>query len=502
MMLWRYGWIKRIVVVIAIITMMIFAAYFGVTEFAATSMRLDEAQSLFQTSRDIPGMLNLVGQDVHVPLYHVLLHYWQVLFGSNIMTARMMSLLFFLLTIPMTYLLASYVYDRKIGLFASLLVTISPFLNWYGSEARMYSLLTLITVFHYYMFVRIYKEGKSVDWVWFTISAVLGMYTHYFFALVLFTEAVFYVFNRHGFAAKKAFRKFVLVAGIVLLSIAPWLYFVRQLGSASNTQPNLPEPTSVDLFNTYSQFIFGFQTDILNTVIVSLWPIVVLLAFFGLQRNRKITKETLFFVVAATVPVVAAFVISIMIRPFYQSRYLIVALPPLLILLCWLISIYPRLIAVALRVLLVIATFGLFMVQVMNPATPVKENYEDAVQYLNAKASSQDVIVLSAPFTIYPVEYYYKGSAKITTQPVWNRFESGSVPGFDQNRLEQEVKENTNSYQKAWLMLSFDQGYNEKIKRYYDGHFQRLSAKEFSEGLWVYSYKIRYDPPVTASPVP
>ncbi|MDB5176684.1 MAG: rane protein-like protein [Candidatus Saccharibacteria bacterium] len=493
---------KSLLTILALLAMMAIAMYVSVAVFAQSSLRLDEAQSLFQTNRDIPGMLNLVGQDVHVPLYHTLLHYWQVIFGNDIFTARMLSLLFFVLTIPMVYRLANYIFSRKVGLFASLLVTISPFLSWYGSEARMYSMLAFITVFHQFTFLKLYREGKSVDWVWFTVTAILGIYTHYFFAFVLLAEVVFYVIHRHEFAAKKAFRKFAISAGIVIAAILPWLYYVRQLGTASNTQPNLGEPTSIDLFNTYSQFIFGFQVDSLNTIIVSLWPIVVLLAFFGLQKNRTITKETIFLVVAATIPVIGAFIISITVRPFYQSRYLIVALPALLIIISWAISIYPKAVAWLFRIVLLGATLALLAVQIFNPATPVKEDYKEAVQYLSSHATGKDVIVLSAPFTIYPTEYYYKGSAKVTTQPIWDRFQQGGVPGFDASKLAAEVKANTDSYQTAWLMLSFDQGYNDKIKKYYDSHFERTGQHEFSRNLWVYSYRIRYDGPVMISTVP
>jgi hypothetical protein len=46
-------------------------------------------------------------------------------------------------------------------------------------------------------------------------------------------------------------------------------------------------------------------------------------------------------------------------------------------------------------------------------------------------------------------------------------------------------------------MLSYDQGYNDKLKTYYDSRFERVTTKDFSDGLTVYKYKIRYDPPVT-----
>lgn len=481
----------------SLMLMIAFAIYFSLTIFSQTSMRLDEAQSLFQTNRDISGVLNLVAQDVHVPGYHILLHYWQMIFGNTIFTARMMSLVFFVALIPATYALASYAFNRKVGLFATLLVTLSPFMDWYGSEARMYTMLALITVLHQLTFLKLYKEGKPVHWVWFTVTAILGMYTHYFFAFVILTELFFFVFSQKKFAAKKALRKFIISGIIVAASIAPWVYYVVQLGTASNTQPNLTEPSSVDLFNTYAQFIFGFQVDWLNTLIVSLWPIIVLLAFFALQANRKTTREVIFFVMAAIVPVLGAFLISVTVRPFFQSRYLIVALPALMIFVAWVLSIYPKRIQRTLQVLLVVVIAGLFAVQAINPNTPVKEDYRDAVGYLTEKASSKDVIILSAPFTVYPTEYYYRGEAKITTQPIWNRFREGSVPAFNEDTLAEEVKENTGSYQTAWLMLSYDQGYNKKIKDYYDNHFERTTSREFSKNLWVYSYRIRYDPEIT-----
>src|SRR4051812_12263171 len=128
---------KRFFVVVGLVLMMAFVTYFSLNVFTHSSLRLDEAQSLFQTNRDIPGMLNLIAQDVHVPLYHTLLHFWQVLFGNDIYTARILSLVFFLATIPAVYLLAAYAFRRRVGMFAALLVAISPFMNWYGSEARM-----------------------------------------------------------------------------------------------------------------------------------------------------------------------------------------------------------------------------------------------------------------------------------------------------------------------------------------------------------------------------
>lgn len=479
--------------------MVVFAIFFSLNIFAGTSLRLDEAQSLFQTNRDIPGMLYLVGQDVHVPLYHILLHFWQVLFGQDIFVARMMSLLFFVGTIVMTYVLAYYVFKRRsIGLFAALMVAISPFMNWYGSEARMYTMLAFMTVLHVFFFIRAMRLGGAKAWIPWVITAILGLYTHYFFAFVMLTELIAVIMLRKHFAGTKPIRSIIISGAIAGITLLPWALYMFSLGFASNTQPALTTPSAGDVFDTYAQFLFGFQTSAINTIIVSLWPVAVLLAFFALQRSRKpVPKEVLVFVLLAVVPILSAFIISVTIRPFYLSRYLIVALPALVIFLAWFLTRYRLWVANTIRIGLVAIVGVLFVIQILNPNTPVKEDYRDAVAYLESETSSSDVIVLAAPFTIYPVEYYYTGTAKLTTQPVWDRFSEGSVPGFNPETLEEQTEQNVDSYQYAWLMLSYDQGYNEDLREYYDSRYHRESEREFSPGLTVYQYRVRYDEPVT-----
>ncbi len=472
------------------------ATLLSVLIFAHTSLRLDEAQSLFQISRDVPGVLYLVAQDVHVPLYHLLLKFWTILFGDDIATARYLSVVFFVATIPAVYYLGKLIFSRRVGLFAALLLAISPFMLWYGAEARMYALLAFLTVIHQILFVQIFKIGRGRYWVLYVVVAILGLYTHYFFGFVLLTEAIFYLFFRKHFPVR-SLPKFIVAGVISVGSLVPWLGYVYKLGLASNTQPYLGIPSSGDIFNTYAQFLFGFQSDGLNTVIISLWPILVLAAFFTLQRKKQTSPGSVFVIMLAVLPVLGAFVVSVLIKPFFLSRYLIVSLPSLVLVFAWIISIYPPRVQRVVQLVVIILISGLLVIQIANPNTPVKEDYQQAVAYVSSQSKAQDVIIATAPFTIYPIEYYYHGPAKLTTQPIWDRFASGSVPGFDATQLATQTQTNVSDYRNAWLILSYDQGYNQAIKDYYDNHFQQLTHRQFSPGLTVYEYKIRYDPTVS-----
>jgi len=487
---------KSFKILLLLLGFMLFATLVDVFVFARTSLQLDESQSLFQVSRNIPGLLNLVAQDVHVPGYHLLLHFWILLFGSDITTARYLSIIFFVATIPVVYLLGKNVFSRRVGLFAALLIAISPFMLWYGAVARMYSMLALVTVVHQLFFVKIYKTGKPIYWIGYFFMTIIGLYTHYFFSFVLLTEAIFYIFYRKRFPPH-SFVKFLISLLIAFATFAPWLLYVYRLGLASNDQPYLTIPSSGDLFDAYAQFLFGFQTNGISTFIVSLWPILVLAAFFTLQRKKRTTPASIFLIFMAVLPVLGAFVISLLVKPFFLSRYLIISLPSLILIFAWVISIYPIKIQRIIQAAVVAGTLILLMIEIINPNSPIKEDYKDAVAYVSSQATAQDVIVATAPFTIYPIEYYYQGPAALTTQPIWNRFVSGSVPAYNPKTVVAQTNENVLNYQHAWLILSYDQGYNTKLKNYYDSRFQLLEHKQFSPGLVVYEYKISYNKPLS-----
>lgn len=475
-----------------IIALMLVSTVLSFVFFQKQSLRLDEAQSLWQTSHSALRIFQLVAEDVHVPLYHLLLHSWQMVFGTDVSAARILSLIFFLLCIPMMYVLGRLCYGSRIALFATTLLAISPFMNWYGNEIRMYSLFVFIVLVNQYFFVNIFKNNQKWAWIGFTISAIFGMYTHYFFFLILFTDALFYFYNRRLFASD-SFRKFLDISAFLFLLFLPWIIYVFSLGQVSNASPLLPIPTTINIFNTFSEFLFGFQTDHLNTILVSLWPLTILLVFLALRKNKKLTSESIYFVLAFILPNVLAFIVSLTLRPIYLTRYLIFTIPPMYLIISWMVSTYPRKLAILVRTVLIVVMVAMLFNEAISATTPVKENYRGAVEYLKTNAKATDVIVVSAPFTIYPVLYYYNGPSTITTLPVWNMREFGPIPPYSDTELPIDVNNIKADHDNLWLLLSYDQGYQNKIQLYFDTHYQRMSKEQFSQDLVLYEYKLRYD---------
>jgi len=139
--------------------------------------------------------------------------------------------------------------------------------------------------------------------------------------------------------------------------------------------------------------------------------------------------------------------------------------------------------------LLVVTVFGT-VVQATNPDTPVDEDFRAAVRLVEDAATPQDVVVLSSPFTVYPFEYYYDGAARVSTLPVWDRQEA--TPAFDAGQLPAQVDSLIDGHQYLYLVLSYDQGYEEQVFQHFEGRFERTGAQELSPGLRLLVYRVGY----------
>jgi hypothetical protein len=167
------------------------------------------------------------------------------------------------------------------------------------------------------------------------------------------------------------FQKFIIVGILLVLAIAPWIYYIINLGSAANTKPILNAPSSVDLFNIFSQYIFGFQPDIINSIILSSWPVIVIIIFTTLQRKLNYSVFNTFVLFQILIPVGLAFILSYL-RPIFLSRYLIISSLFLYIYIIYIIRTYfKRQMKILYIGIILVIGLSLFF-QISNPNTPVK----------------------------------------------------------------------------------------------------------------------------------
>lgn len=460
------------------------------------SVRLDEAQSLWIATKPVDTIIAITSEDVHVPLYSFLLHFWLQIFGASLSAARVLSFLFFLLTLPVLYLFVKESSSKAVALLSVTLFALSPFIMWYSGEARMYTLFTLVTSLSHLFFLRMIRTDGQEGKLGYFISLLLGLYTHYFFVFLIATQALYVawtMFKNYQEKVPQGFMKKTYgIIALASLCFVPWIWLLFSTGMAANTQPLIPPPTSFNVIQTYVNFIFGFQTQGIQSILVSLWPIAIMSLFFVFTKRKKVTTTGMtYLVLASFIPIVLVYFVSFF-QPIFLSRYLIVVTPTLFFLFAWLLLQHSRKVSNLLIASVLLFMLGLMIFQTTSAATPVRENYEGVSAYLEEEATPHDIILISAPFTLYPIEYTYQGTTRLSTIPEWDRYEYGPIPTFSLEELDNRIQSYKDRYDRVFVVLSYDQGYENEIRTYFDG-YERLDRQTFSSGLEILVYKLRYE---------
>ena len=89
--------------------------------------------------------------DVHPPFYYFLLKIWSMIFGTSLVSLRMMSVFFGVVAIILLFFLMKKWFGKKPAMVATLAMAISPFLVRYGMEMRMYMVILTIVLAATYM---------------------------------------------------------------------------------------------------------------------------------------------------------------------------------------------------------------------------------------------------------------------------------------------------------------------------------------------------------------
>jgi 4-amino-4-deoxy-L-arabinose transferase-like glycosyltransferase len=226
---------------------------------------------------------------------------------------------------------------------------------------------------------------------------------------------------------------------------------------------------------------------------VSLWPLLVLIGFTLLTRRKHILAETTYFLMGLFVPIIVAFVVSATIRPLFLSRYLIICFPSFLILIVHFLTLYKKKTTYILFAILLIVLLCGLLAEALSSKNPANENFRDAAAYVSVHANQDDLFIVTASFVRYPIEFYYTGTPRLRTFPIWNRYDAGyEIPEYSDAYLEETLRGWTDRYTYMYVLMGYDQGYEQQMRLYLDNHFQKVETREFSPGLNLHVYKLRY----------
>jgi mannosyltransferase len=300
---------------------------------------IDEGLSVGIADRplaDIPAALRLDGSP---PLYYALLHGWIALAGRSEAGTHALSLLVAVLAIPAAWWAVRGLFGATAGWMGALLAATNPFLTHYAQETRMYALVVLLGVLACGAFARAYapagtdrapSAARRRRWAAaFGLALAAMLYTHNW--ALFFGAGCGAVWLGLLAAAPRGARRELLLSGLVgfggaLALYLPWVptlvFQVQHTGAPWSVAPDFN-----DLVGVPGRLLGGgAQLALLLAAGAGF------MALIDRRRRRREAKGramvTLLGVFLATV--LAAWLAS-QVSPAWASRYLAVALPPLLL---------------------------------------------------------------------------------------------------------------------------------------------------------------------------
>jgi len=436
----------------------------------------------------------------HLPTYFIIMRIWALL-GDSELILRYFSVVSGTIAVAAIYLLGKQIDGRVLGLISALFLSISPFHIWYSQEARMYALTGTLVLLATYFFVRLLRKDHWIGWIGYVLMMVMAVYSHY---LVLFILAAHYAFLAlHYRRLKIFFRRWIAAAAAICLMFAIWGAYIMLTGGLGGAPFWIQSARWFEPLMTLLVFSAGPTINPNNPLFYVILAVFFLAAGIAYQRygwrlpqnqaDRKRFQQALnarLLVFWLFVPMILVFLISVDLpipqkRSIYMDRYLLIALPGLLLLSAWgLLTItrqpskrWIQVVAISLAVLVSTVTLRNLYT---NPEF-ARDNWREALAIVESQARTDDVI-LGRPDHLLPLAYYAPGSVDFTQIPAstddpalqqafgeemairlalagdekkraWliTNFYNNDPHGFPQERNRQVEQAGIESSQKAWM---------------------------------------------------
>jgi len=140
-----------------------------------------------------PEFLNSVKMELHPPLYYFLIYLEGKIFDLNELSLRLASIIFSLLSLVLIYFFVKDLFGEKQALLTTFIISILPFHIFYSMIATSYMFFFATLMLN---LIALFRFLKKPDWkraILYSLSSAIMLYTHYFAALFLLMENLFFL---------------------------------------------------------------------------------------------------------------------------------------------------------------------------------------------------------------------------------------------------------------------------------------------------------------------
>ena len=390
------------------------ALVLGLVHLSRNDIWYDEAASLFfARQRGLDFFRVFLREDTHGPLYYGLLKIWTWVWGEGDWFSRLPSVLCSSGCVFVVVRLGARLFGRAVGLYAALLVALSPFHLYYAQEVRFYSLVAFMATLHVLCFVNLLGEDplpsavsrQPSRWAWwgFVATGTASLLTFYMSGLLLMAESVCVLIFWKRIQRKRVLGAFAAAALLPAAWLPAVVWQIRHSHGSIRWIPN--RSTWKFLSSACYAFTAGRNPTWLDAVVAVVLVAGALMTLIHIARRRERGPWALWC--WFLVPLVAALVISLR-RPLYEPRYLMMLLPAFFLLaaagICRVrLQAVRWPLAVVVGVALIIADARYYQ------QNKFDERWRDAVAYVRREAIATETVVAVPSHEVATFTYYFPG---------------------------------------------------------------------------------------------
>jgi len=339
------------------------------------------------------------------PLYYGLMRGWLTLAGHSEFALRFPSLGFSVVVVPLTWQVGAQLVGRRAALLAALLVAISPYLVWYGQDAKMYALVSALTLLAITCLWKALATGRWQWWAGFVAAASLSLYVHMLAALLIPVYAVALPLAYPRFRSR--WRGWLISLSLLIVPYVPMAAWQLPLVLRAHDtgHPSYPLKQIVSLlFNLYARGVA--MVDGWVALAAFMFAILAGVVVTSVRTNGRPVRVKGFLVLWLFLPVGLVYLISLR-APVFEPRYLIYVAPAFYLLAALGIVGLARLTPVVGGALLALVLSFSLLGLATQAVTPIKSDFRAAAAYVMARHQNHEPIMFQMPYVRHTFDYYF-----------------------------------------------------------------------------------------------
>jgi mannosyltransferase len=370
------------------------------TRLSAKSLWHDEAFTLAVASSEADAFWQAILQhESFAGLYYGIMRLWSPPWTTEA-GLRAPSVLFAALAAATCYAIARDLFGHRVAALSAMLLAINVLFIRYAQEARAYSLALWLVSLATWALIRAVARPSLSRWLLYGSAAAVAVYAHFFAALVIAGHMISLVVHR----TLVPWRRVAAAAALGATLVLPLAVVVLSTNAGGR-----PQPADISIVSVL-RVLSGAGPTGYGIALVAIFAMSYVIGLGTYVRRRHDITESWsawrYTLLACWlwVPIALAAIVS-QALPVFVTRYFVLCLPALVILVA--VGVTALRPAVQMALIIVVMVIGIRELGLYYQADHKEgENWRGLVEYVAAGSHSDDGIIFLSRYGRRPFEYY------------------------------------------------------------------------------------------------